>query len=88
MKETLKDRFIAENDYVIEIVIDNETLLFVEGLDELGCAIMEDFDIDKIKNLCIELIVSGDMVDTIDTKNITINTKIKDIIKLANENYL
>lgn len=88
MKETLKDRFIAENDYILEIVIDNETLLFVEGLDELGCAIMEDFDIEKIENLCIELIVSGDMVDTIDTQNITINTKIKDIIKLASENYL
>lgn len=82
----LRDVFEYDKHYVLSFSINDKYYLFIEGLTENGCVInSEDFDINNIKNICIELFEIengyGDYVDTISTTNITLDTKIGSIIE-------
>lgn len=80
--QTLKNLFLNKKDYIITIDIDNNNYIFCEGLNEYGESINNEvFNINNIKNLCLELFTNNEYVETIDNLNITINTTINDLIK-------
>jgi hypothetical protein len=53
---TIKDLFLKENNYIVEVEINESYHLFIEGLTEYGEMIDGNFDIDKIENLLVEII--------------------------------
>lgn len=74
--KTLKDLFLDKKDYVLEIVINDDYYLFCEGLSELGCTLShEKFNVNKIKNLCLELIEisTGEINESISLCDLDIN---------------
>ena len=83
MKTTLKDLFLSKKNYIIEIPINDEQYLFVEGLDENGCTNTDrdEFIIDHIKTFCIELMDAEDVVDSIDSIGVTLETTIEELIQ-------
>ena len=81
VKATLRHFFMTDQTYIIEIPINEKFHFFVEGLDENGCTNTgEEFNIDNIKNFCIEVIDSdGEVVDEIDRIGITLDTTIEEL---------
>jgi hypothetical protein len=83
IKATPRHLFVADQTYIIEVPIDEEYHLFIEGLDENGCTNTgEEFNIDNIKNFCIEVIDGdGEIVDEIDTDWlwVTLDTTIEEL---------
>lgn len=59
MEKTIKDLFIENEEYILPIIeIPNTNYgLFVEGLDNNGCSIDACFNINKVKNILVELMV-------------------------------
>ena len=83
---TLKDLFTSKAHYIVEIPLNHGFHLFIEGLDENGCTnTVEEFDINNVKNFCIELIDNnGEVVEEIDRLWVTLDTtveKLKEAIK-------
>lgn len=77
--KTIKDLFIKENSYITTLKIDEEYNLYIEGLTENNEAIQdEEFNINNIKNLCIELF-DKDYIETIESYNITLDEKLEDL---------
>lgn len=80
---TLKDLFIENESYILEIDINEEYYLFCEGLDENGCTntVKDNFDVNNIKNLCLELFErkAYEYIESIDSRDITPNEKIEDL---------
>lgn len=88
-KVSLKDLFIKEQSYIIEIDYLSGIYLYIEGLDKFGCAIDSDFNKNKLtNNLCIELHDNYDSEDSdsevenydIDLLDFNLETKIEDIV--------
>ena len=82
VKATLRHLFMAYKTYIIEILIDEKHYFFVEGLDENGCTntVREEFNIDNIKNFCIEVIDNdGEVVNEIDRIGITLDTTVEEL---------
>ena len=79
--EKLRYVFESKSNYIVEVPIDEEYHIFIEGLDENGCTNTgEEFNIDNIKNFCIEVIDSdGEVVDEIDRVGITLDTTIEEL---------
>ena len=81
---TLKELFIANESYIVGIDINEEYYLFCEGLDKNGCTNvdLDNFDINNIKNLCLELFKknSSEYIETIDSYGIDL-TETVDILK-------
>lgn len=82
---TLRDLFTQKQSYIVEIKIDENYHLWIEGLSELGSSIDDKFNVDNIKNLCIELIDSqeGDYINTIDSYGITLDSVVEDLKELV-----
>lgn len=80
-KATLYYLFNANKTYTLEIPINKEHYLFIEGLNENGCTntYLDEFNINNIKNFCIELFDSVDVVDDIDSIGVTLNTTIEEL---------
>lgn len=53
--ETIKDLFSLANDYYITISLSNNYCLYIEGLNEDYISLVNNFSIDNIKHLFIEL---------------------------------
>ena len=53
--ETIKDLFNLTNDYYITISLSNNYCLYIEGLNEDYVSLVNNFSIDNIKHLFIEL---------------------------------
>lgn len=87
MKATLKDLFLAENSYIIEIPINDEYYLFVEGLDENGCTntYRDEFSIEHIKTFCVELMDDENVLDNIDSIDVTLDTTIEELKQKATD---
>ena len=79
--EKLRYLFSLKANYIIEIPINEEFHFFVEGLDSNGCTnTHKEFNIDNIKNFCIEVIDSdGEYVETIDNIGVTLDTTIEEL---------
>lgn len=77
----LRYYFDLASQYIVEIPLNEQSYFFVEGLDENGCTnTAEEFDIDNIKKLCIEVIDDcGYIVDEIDRIGITLDTTIEEL---------
>lgn len=80
-EKILIDLFEAEKEYILEIALNKDYYLFIEALDEFGGSIQEEkFNINNIKNLCIELIDSnGDYVASVSNANINIFSDVKQL---------
>lgn len=79
--ETLKDLFLSNASYIIELPLNKERHLFIEGLSENGCTNTDfEFDVDNIKNFCIELIDNdGEYMETVDNIGITLETTTEEL---------
>lgn len=53
--ETIKDLFSLTNDYYITISLSDNYCLYIEGLNEDYISLVNNFSIDNIKHLFIEL---------------------------------
>ncbi len=85
---TLKELFEKEQDYQLIIKIPKSRYsLYVEGLNEFGEMISNDFDIEKIKTFCIEIFDSEelDYIATIDSFNIKLTDNINTLFEKANK---
>jgi hypothetical protein len=88
MKKTIKDLFIENEEYILPIIeIPNTNYgLFVEGLDNNGCSIDTCFNINKVKNILVELMVMEekdkiyDYVETVADK-ICLDNTIEELIE-------
>lgn len=86
MKEaTLKDLFLAKNSYITEFPINNRFHLFIEGLSENRCSILDDFDIGNIKAFCVELIDDGEYLVAIDDRGISLDTPLEVIKRVGRD---
>ena len=84
MKEaTLKDLFLEKGSYIIDIPINNKFHLFIEGLSENRCSIIDDFDIGNIKALCVELIEDGECLVAIDDRGFSLGTPLEAIKRMG-----
>ena len=85
LDKTLKDLFLKKQTYIITISYNNKYYLYIEGLGEYGCSIINDtFNINEIKTFCIEIIEKRTHEESdysIDTYNITLDTTIKELFK-------
>lgn len=84
--ETLRSLFLKNQNYIIEVNLNESQYLFIEGLDENGCTNTNKcFDIKNIKLFCIELFAreNGDVeyIDGVDSCGITLDDTI-DKLKL------
>ena len=82
---TLKDLFSEKANYVVELPLNAEYHLFIEGLDEYGGTnTAREFNADNIKTLCVELIDSdGEYVETVDNIGVTLETDIERLKEIA-----
>lgn len=79
---SLKERFIKENSYIIEIDINGEMWLFVEDLDKFGGAISGDFNKNNLTdNILVELHDKEGYIDTIYIDNISLDMKENELIE-------
>lgn len=90
MYKTLRDFFNDKKYYVCEYRVDEDYLLYIEGLTENGECILETkFDINNIKNVIVELheIYFVDYLDFIETLDgpFKLDTDFNDIIKQTKE---
>lgn len=77
---TIKDLFLEEQSYIIDIKINNDFSVYIEGLDNFGCGIFDkNYKIEDIEYFCVEIIFQGEMLKNISKHNITLNTTIEDI---------
>jgi hypothetical protein len=75
----IRELFEQEQDYCISYKANGKEF-FIEGLDDNGCALAgEQFQIDKIKNILVEIIEHSEAVDTLDCTNITIDSDINEL---------
>ena len=78
----IKDLFIEKKSYIVEYPLNHDCYLFIEALDENGCSIMREFNIDEVKNVLVEL--SDDCGYYIETLyGITLDTTIKEVVQQA-----
>ena len=85
MYKTLRDLFNDKKYYVCEYRVDENYLLYIEGVTENGECILETkFDINNIKNVIVELheIYKDDYLDFIETLDgpFKLDTNLIDII--------
>lgn len=79
---SLKERFIKENSYIIQVDINGEMWLYVEDLDNFGCAISGDFNKNNLTdNILVELHDKRGYIDTINVDNISLEMKENELIE-------
>jgi len=79
---SLKERFIKENSYIIQVDINGEMWLYVEDLDKFGCAISGDFNKNNLTdNILVELHDKKGYIDTINIDNISLEMKENELIE-------
>lgn len=82
---TLKDLFDEEKDFIVELPLNNDYYLFVEGLDKFGCSIIGTFDTKRIRKFCVELIDNdGEVVKGLISYDINLSIK---LIALQTKGY-
>lgn len=83
--KTLKSLFETKKSYIIELPINKNYYLFIEGLTEWGEALTgEPFNVNNIKSLCIELFSSdGEYLKTVSNRNISLKTTIEALKETA-----
>lgn len=82
--ETIKDLFNLTNDYYITINLSNNYCLYIEGLNEDYISLVNNFSIDNIKHLFIELNdykgnVCVPIQNCIELQNIGLETNIQEL---------
>lgn len=78
--KTLKDLFLEEQSYIVNIEINNDFSVYVEGLDNFGLGIFDkNYKVEDIEYFCIEIIFKGEMLKNISKHNIILNATIEDI---------
>lgn len=86
MKKTLKDVFLEEDSFLVDIPLGNSFSIYIEGLDNIGCGIFDlNYKVEDVEYFCVELIFNGEMIKNISNHNITLNTTIEEIKKFGIE---
>ena len=86
MSKTIKDIFLEEQAYVIDINLNKGFTVFVEGLDNIGCGIFDlSYPIEDIENFIVELNFNGEFLKNLSNSKITLNTTVEEIKQLAME---
>ena len=77
---TVKDLLVKNGCYCVNVSVNKDYWLFIEGLDDNGEAITNDFNILLVKNVIVEIIHDYDIIDTIEVK---LSTKVTTLINQA-----
>lgn len=86
MNKTLKELFVENKSYILDIKLGKDFSIYIEGLDNLGLGIYDlNYPVEDIEYFCVELIFENEFVKNISNHKITLNTTVEEIKKLGIE---
>lgn len=84
--KTIKDLFAEQNSFLVDIELNKDFSVYVEGLDNFGLGIFDlNYKIEDIESFCVEIIFQSEFLKNLSKHNITLNTTVEEIKQLAIE---